>query len=101
MLHTKLIMKGTETTDHLHRFKKNQQNLISTHDKYCDENRTNIRKLTPNECRKLQGFPSDWKQVVSDCQAYKQCGNAVTVNVSYNLADMLFKYISEHKKNNW
>lgn len=36
MLHTKLIMKGTETTDH--RFKKNQQNLISTHDKYSEEN---------------------------------------------------------------
>ena len=52
-----------------------------------------IRKLTPNECRKLQGFPSDWHQVVSDVQAYKQFGNAVTVNVikyiidSWNISD--------------
>ena len=47
---------------------------------------SNVRRLTPNECRKLQGFPSDWKQVVSDTQAYRQFGNAVTVDVAYNLA---------------
>jgi len=69
--------------------------------RHCGENKVNIRKLTPNECRKLQGFPSDWVQVVSDCQAYKQFGNAVTVNVSYALATMLFKFIKEHKKSNW
>ena len=59
------------------------------------------RKLTPNECRKLQGFPSDWKQVVSDCQAYKQFGNAVTVNVSYALAKVLFDYMEKNKKYDW
>ncbi len=69
--------------------------------KHCGDDRVSIRKLTPNECRKLQGFPSDWVQVVSDCQAYKQFGNAVTVDVSYNLAKALFKYIEEHKKSNW
>lgn len=47
---------------------------------------SNIRRLTPNECRKLQGFPNDWKQVVSDTQAYKQFGNAVTVDVAYYIA---------------
>ena len=55
-----------------------------------------IRKLTPNECRKLQGFPSDWKQVVSDTQAYKQFGNAVTVDVAYNVAEQLMKYIGDN-----
>lgn len=65
------------------------------------EKRVAIRKLTPNECRQLQGFPPDWKQVVSDCQAYKQFGNAVTVNVSYALADSLFKFIDKHKESNW
>lgn len=69
--------------------------------KYCGSDRVNIRKLTPNECRKLQGFPSDWNQVVSDCQAYKQFGNAVTVNVSFNLANVLFEYIEKNKKSNW
>ena len=65
-----------------------------------DEDRTNLRKLTPNECRKLQGFPSDWVQVVSDCQAYKQFGNAVTVDVIYAIATNLMKYMEENLKEN-
>lgn len=47
---------------------------------------SNVRRLTPNECRKLQGFPSDWNINVSDTQAYRQFGNAVTVDVAYYLA---------------
>lgn len=39
-----------------------------------------IRRLTPLECERLQGFPDNWT-VGSDTQRYKQCGNAVTVNV--------------------
>ena len=44
-----------------------------------------IRKLTPKECWRLQGFP-DWafdkaKEVNSSSQLYKQAGNSVTVNV--------------------
>nr|DAR97766.1 MAG TPA: Cytosine specific methyltransferase [Caudoviricetes sp.] len=40
-----------------------------------------IRKLTPRECLRLQGFPESFKVVVSDTQAYKQAGNAMSVNV--------------------
>ncbi len=40
-----------------------------------------IRKLTPRECLRLQGFPEGFKLVVSDTQAYKQAGNAMSVNV--------------------
>ena len=57
-----------------------------------------IRRLTPNECRKLQGFPDDWKIVVSDTQAYKQFGNAVTVNVACSLAKSIYIYL-EGKRN--
>ena len=44
-----------------------------------------IRKLTPRECWRLQGFP-DWafdkaQEVNSNSQLYKQSGNSVTVNV--------------------
>lgn len=58
-----------------------------------DEKRpiSNIRMLTPNECRKLQGFPSEWKYVVSNLQLYRQFGNAVTVNVAYNVAMEIVK----------
>ena len=70
----------TATMAKMHR--ASQDNYVTdqkNYEKYCKDDRTYIRKLTPNECRKLQGFPSDWNQVVSDCQAYKQFGNAVTV----------------------
>jgi len=43
------------------------------------------RRLTPTECERLQGFPDGWT-VGSDTQRYKQCGNAVTVNVVRDVA---------------
>lgn len=92
----------TATMAKMHR--ASQDNYVTdqkNYERHCGEDRVNIRKLTPNECRKLQGFPSDWRQVVSDCQAYKQFGNAVTVNVSYALAECLLEYIDSNKKNNW
>ena len=65
------------------------------YNRYCDESRINIRRLTPNECRKLQGFPSDWKYVVSDVQSYRQFGNAVTVNVSYEVAKKIMEVMND------
>ncbi|MEG1957886.1 MAG: DNA (cytosine-5-)-methyltransferase [Lachnospiraceae bacterium] len=67
-------------------------------EKFSNDKRIPVRKLTPNECRQLQGFPSDWTQVVSDTQAYKQFGNAVTVNVSYAVADKLIDYMNNNMK---
>jgi DNA (cytosine-5)-methyltransferase 1 len=49
-----------------------------------DKNR--IRRLTPRECARLQGFDDSFIIPVSDSQAYKQFGNAVTVNVSRAIA---------------
>jgi DNA (cytosine-5)-methyltransferase 1 len=40
-----------------------------------------IRRLTPTECERLQGFPDDWTAGLSDTQRYRCLGNAVTVNV--------------------
>jgi DNA (cytosine-5)-methyltransferase 1 len=40
-----------------------------------------IRRLTPTECERLQGFPDAWTEGVSDSQRYKCLGNAVTVNI--------------------
>ncbi len=61
-------------------------------ERYKDNNYSTIRRLTPNEARKLQGFPSNFKQVVSDTQSYKQFGNAVSVNVSFVLAKAIKKH---------
>lgn len=66
--------------------------------KFNNPNKINVRRLTPNECRKLQGFPSDWKQVVSDLQAYRQFGNAVTVDVAYYVAKQVMQYMEENAK---
>ena len=43
-----------------------------------------VRRLTPVECERLQGFPDGWTAVdekTADSHRYKQMGNAVTVNV--------------------
>ena len=52
-----------------------------------------IRKLTPKECFRLQGFPDEYferaKSVNSNSQLYKQAGNSVTVNVIYEIARRL------------
>lgn len=55
-----------------------------------------IRRFTPKECERLQGFPDDWTKQgvnekgnrieVSDTQRYKCLGNAVTVNVIREIA---------------
>lgn len=49
-----------------------------------------VRKLTPRECFRLQGFPDEYfdraAEVCSDSQLYKQAGNSVTVNVIYEIA---------------
>jgi len=43
-----------------------------------------VRRLTPVECERLQGFPDGWTDVddMSDTQRYRQLGNAVCVNVA-------------------
>ena len=57
------------------------------------DNGLRIRKLTPRECFRLQGFPDEYfdraASVCSDTQLYKQAGNSVTVNVIYEIAKRL------------
>jgi DNA (cytosine-5)-methyltransferase 1 len=49
-----------------------------------------IRRLTPKECFRLQGFPDELfekaQAVNSENQLYKQAGNSVTVNVIHSIA---------------
>ena len=60
--------------------------------------RTNIRRLTPIECERLQGFPDQWTSQgnldgkvvdISDTQRYKQCGNAVSVPIVQLVAERI------------
>ena len=62
-----------------------------------------IRRLTPVECERLQGFPDNWTKIgktkgdISDTQRYKMCGNAVTVDVVQAVATNLKKVIFNEK----
>jgi DNA (cytosine-5)-methyltransferase 1 len=40
-----------------------------------------VRRLTPTECERLQGFPDGWTGGFADSTRYKMLGNAVTVSV--------------------
>ena len=55
-----------------------------------------IRRLTPLECERLQGFPDNWTAdgtdgAISDTQRYKMCGNAVTTNVVQAVFERIFE----------
>lgn len=58
-----------------------------------------IRRLTPTECERLQGFPDGWTEGVSDSQRYKCLGNAVTVNVITAVISEMFLTAPPTKEN--
>jgi|LULN01.1.fsa_nt_gb DNA (cytosine-5)-methyltransferase 1 len=54
---------------------------------------SSIRRLTPTECERLQGFPDGWTEGQSDTQRYKQLGNAVSVPIVQEIIERLKKEI--------
>jgi DNA (cytosine-5)-methyltransferase 1 len=60
-----------------------------------------IRKLTPRECARLQGFPDGFRIEVSDAQAYRQFGNSVAIPavqaVAERMADVICR-VTEPKR---
>lgn len=60
-----------------------------------------LRRLTPKECERLQGFPDDWTKTdkdgktVSETQRYKMCGNAVTTNVVQAVFERILERLIE------
>jgi DNA (cytosine-5)-methyltransferase 1 len=67
-------------------YKDGSEVLIEQKDK-------NPRKLSPREAGRLQGFPNNFKIVVSDTQAYKQFGNSVAIPVIEELAKEIYAQI--------
>jgi DNA (cytosine-5)-methyltransferase 1 len=67
------------------------------------QNQSKIRRLTPLECERLQGFPDNWTKygtqgIISDTQRYKMCGNAVTVDVVEAVAKRIITQ-KKHREN--
>jgi len=60
-------------------------------------NKEYIRRMTPREWARLQGFPDNFKLVVADTHLYKQFGNSVTVPVIEAIAEQIRDYL-ENKK---
>lgn len=61
-------------------------------------NREGIRKMTPREWARLQGFPDDYKLVLSDTHLYKQFGNSVTVPVIEAIAKEVRRVLNGEDK---
>jgi len=70
---------------------------LTAQDKHGVMIENQIRRLTPTECERLQGFPDSWTEGMSDSQRYKTLGNAVTTNVVTALVNEMFKG-SEYEK---
>jgi len=78
--------KGTNTLE-----KSRRSIVVTGMQQHTLTKEARIRRLTPKECERLQGFPDDWTKYgedehgmrvdISDTQRYKMCGNAVTTNV--------------------
>lgn len=60
-------------------------------------NREGIRKMTPREWARLQGFPDDFRLELADTHLYKQLGNSVTVNVIEAIANEIRKVLDNGK----
>lgn len=61
-------------------------------------NKDNIRKMTPREWARLQGFPDEFEWDLADTHMYKQFGNSVTVNVIEAIASRI-RMVLENEKN--
>ena len=72
---------------------KRQTNLIPTTHIKGSINTQGIRKMTPREWARLQGFPDSFKLPLADVHLYKQFGNSVTVNVVEAIARKIKKVL--------
>ena len=59
-----------------------------------------LRRLSPRECARVQGFPESFKIVVSDSQAHKQFGNSVAIPVLKYIVESINESINIYNNNN-
>lgn len=72
-----------------------EHSMIPTTNIKGEINKENIRKMTPREWARLQGFPEDFRLVLADAPLYKQFGNSVTVNVIEAIAKEIYAVLSQ------
>ena len=105
-----LFVKSVTSTNDVYQLRrvyvrKNQSGVCPTltanmggggHNVPIIKDKRGIRKLTPRECARLQGYPDSFEFPVSDTQAYKQAGNSVSIPVVRRIAEQI-KKVLEHK----
>ncbi len=74
-----------------------QKDLTPTTNIKGEINKEGIRKMTPREWARLQGYPDDFKIVVADASAYKQFGNSVAVPAIQATAEQIMKTLTDKK----
>ena len=87
-----------EKTNRVYNTKGISPTLTATSANERIKHQNKIRRLTPIECERLQGFPDNWTQFgesikIGDTQRYKMCGNAVTVDVVEAVAKNIIKSV--------
>lgn len=68
---------------------KRQKDLTPTTHIKGEINKEGVRKMTPREWARLQGFPDTFELPLADVHLYKQLGNSVTVNVIEAIAEKI------------
>jgi DNA (cytosine-5)-methyltransferase 1 len=71
------------------------------HNQPVIKDRWGIRKLTPRECARLQGYENAWfsfPEDLSNNQAYKQVGNSVTIPLVRKLAEKILSELTAARR---
>ena len=77
---------------------KRQKNLTPVTHIKGKVNTDGIRKMTPREWARLQGFPDSYKLVLADTHLYKQFGNSVSVPVIAAIAEEIKKKLAKSEE---
>jgi len=77
---------------------KRQKNLTPVTHIKGNINKEGIRKMTPREWARLQGYPDTFKLTISDVHLYKQLGNSVSVPVIKEIAKKIKTVLDSNKK---
>lgn len=72
-----------------------EHSMVPTTNIKGEINKEDIRKMTPREWARLQGFPDSYKLILADAPLYKQFGNSVTVNVIEDIAKEIYKVLEQ------
>ena len=77
---------------------KRQKDLTPVTNKKGEINKEGVRKMTPREWARLQGYPNTFKLPLADVHLYKQMGNSVSVSVIEAIANKIKNILEINEK---